>query len=66
MERQFGIKVQPFKIDNSGEYVNNELIEFMKLEGIIHYLIQAYHHKSNSAIKQNNRTLMDLVIMLQL
>ena len=34
------------RIDNGTEYINNNLTEFFKGEGIIHELTLPYHHKS--------------------
>ena len=49
------------RTDNSTEYVNDNLTEFFKGEGIIHKLTPPYHHKSLEVAERFNRTIITMV-----
>ena len=49
------------RTDNGTEYVNDNLTEFFKGEGIIHELTPPYHHESLGAAERFNRTIITMV-----
>jgi len=57
IEKQYDIKIQRFRHDNGGEYVNDELQEYYKSNGIICELTPPYAHESNGIAKRYNRTI---------
>ncbi len=56
---QFKIKIKSLLSDEGGEYVNDEMKEFMKEEGMIHRTTPPYTPQRNGVSERYNRTVME-------
>jgi hypothetical protein len=61
VETQFSTKIKKFKSDNSGEYVNKDVSEFLGGKGMIHELSPPYAHERNGLPERINRTIVTIV-----
>jgi transposase InsO family protein len=57
VETQFGKTIKGIKTDQGGEYISNELTDFLTSKGIEHYFSPAYLHESNGTAERYNQTL---------
>ena len=57
IELQHSVKVQRFRTDNGGEYVNKALTDFFSSKGIVHELTPPYSPESNGVAERLNRTI---------
>jgi len=61
IEKQYDIKIKRFRHDNGGEYINNELQNYYKSNGIICELSPPYAHESNGIGERFNRTFITMM-----
>jgi len=54
---QDNARIQIFRTDNGGEYVNAAMLTLLDKQGIVHDLSPAYSHQSNSLAERYNRTI---------
>lgn len=59
MEKETGKRIKTLRTDNGGEYVNAEMKNFLKSEGIKHELTAVYVPQQNGTAERLNRTLME-------
>lgn len=57
IERQYDTKVKRLRSDNGGEYVTQELKEFLQSQGIIHEFSPAYSSESNGIAERYNQSI---------
>jgi transposase InsO family protein len=56
-ELQYNITPKSFRTDNGGEYISNELKDYLKQKGIVHQYIPPYCPESNGVAERLNRTI---------
>lgn len=66
METQFGKKPRVIRSDNAGEYVNKELISFLKAEGIRSEYTAPYSPQQNGVAERRNRYLQEMALCILL
>lgn len=59
VENQTGRKIKAMRSDNGREYVNNEMDEFLKKNGIIHQTSTPHSPEQNGLAERMNRTLIE-------
>ncbi len=58
-ERQTRRLIKKIHSDNGGEYLNNTLSSFLKVQGIKHICTNEYTPEQNGVAERINRTLLD-------
>ena len=59
IEASNNVKCQRFRTDNGGEYMSNELKDFLIERGIVHETTTPYAHQQNGRAERLNRTLLE-------
>ena len=59
-ENKFGRRIKIFRSDGGGEYMNNEIMNFFKEEGIKHERTVPYTPQQNGVAERKNRTLVEM------
>ena len=59
LETQSGKKVKGIRSDGGGEYINNDLGQYLKDKGIVHQTTAPYTPQQNGKAERLNRTLME-------
>ncbi|GMF14154.1 unnamed protein product [Ambrosiozyma monospora] len=62
VENQFNSKIKIFKSDGGGEYVNDELDQFLKSKGIIQKTTTARTPQANGICERANRTILSSAV----
>ena len=64
VENQLGKKIKTLRSDRGGEYLSQELIDYLKLYGIVSQLTPPRTPEWNGVSERINRTLMDMVRLM--
>ena len=57
---QFGIQLKVLRFDNGGEYLKQELTDFMRSVGVIHQTTCPYSPQQNGVPERKNRKLLEV------
>ena len=57
---QFGIQLKVLRFDNGGEYLKQELTDFMRSVGVIHQTTCPYSPQQNGVAERKNRQLLEI------
>jgi transposase InsO family protein len=60
VEKQFGHQIQRLRIENGGEYVNNNFTSYYTTKGIQMQHIDPYKPQQNGVVERNNHTLKEM------
>ena len=60
VENESGKKIKTSRLDNGGEFVNNELEAFLSKHGIQHQKTVPYTPEQNGVVERKNRTLVEM------
>jgi transposase InsO family protein len=59
VENQTGLKIKALRSDGGGEYVNQQMSNFLKVNGIIHQISIPYNPQQNGLSERVNRTVVE-------
>jgi transposase InsO family protein len=57
IELQYNMTPRSFRTDNGGEYISNELKDYLKQKGIVHQYTPPYSPESNGVDERHNQTI---------
>ncbi|GAX77772.1 hypothetical protein CEUSTIGMA_g5215.t1, partial [Chlamydomonas eustigma] len=66
LERQTGLQVKAIRSDRGGEYINQNLQDYLKKKGIVQQLTAPYRPEQNGKAERLNRTLVERVRSIML
>lgn len=64
VERESGHKVKWIQVDNGGEYIDGEFLEYLKVHGIQIQFNAPYNPETNGLAERANRTLVEAVLTM--